>query len=282
MKTIIIRVIILLSLTLTTGIVRAQSTTVAIDDLYVSYIYSAVMGSGNYSINNRQISMFRIPFAYTQRELSNEQSGLKWHAPVTLGYDSLNYPDWLSRIVDDKLAILTLMPGIETMHRANAHWIIKPFANLGGAYDFSRHETILMGIMGIRALGHWTYADHSELRLGSTARYAAEYQLESDHRVGFSLFELGADYRRDIRLKVMDHDTNAGVYYRSQLFLPDWEAGKRANNIETRLILIHEIGASIGLQKPRKVLGISISRVRAGFSFGDHIRGWTIGTEFPF
>ncbi len=254
----------------------------AIEELHVSYIYSAVMGSGNYTIENRRISMLRIPFAYTQRELTADQNGLKWHLPVTLGYDSLNYPDWLSRIIEDELATLTILPGMETMYRMNENWVLKPFSNLGGAYDFSRHETILMGILGLRALGTWIYTDHSELRIGSSARYAMEYQLNSDSRTGFTLLETGADYRRDIRLKVFNHDTNAGIYYRAQLFLPDWDTGEVDDNIHTRLVLIHEIGASIGLQKPRNILGIPISRVRTGYSFGDHIRGWTIGTEFPF
>jgi len=277
----ITRLSILLSLMLVPSVTVAQGGSV-IDQLYVSYIYAAVMGSGNYTIENRQISMLRIPFAYTQRELTEEQSGLKWKLPVTIGYDSLNYPDWLSRFIEDELATLTLLPGVETFHRVSDHWIIKPFTNMGAAYDFSRHETILMAILGIRALGCWTYADTSEIRVGSSARYATEYQLQSDRRNGFTMLEVGADYRRDIKLKIMDHATNTGVYCRTQFFLPEWRVGQPRENLQTRLHLVHEIGASIGLRHPRKILGIPISRVRAGVSFGDRILGWTVGTDFPF
>jgi len=240
------------------------------------------MGSGTYRIENRQISMLRIPFAYTQRKLTEEQNGLKWHAPITLGYDSLNYPDWLSRLVDDELATLTILPGVEFMYRVSENWVLKPFANLGGAYDFTREETILMGVLGLRALGTWVYADDSEFRVGSSARYAAEYQMQSSNQDAFTMVEAGVDYRRDIHLKLFSHDTNVGLYYYVQLFLPEWELGEAEDNFDTRLGLIHEIGASIGLQNPLKILGIPISRVRTGFKFGDNVRGWTIGTDFPF
>lgn len=257
-------------------------TNAPLENVRVSYIYSAVMGTGTYKIDNRRISMLRIPFAYTQHELTEEQNGLKWHAPVVVGYDALNHPDWLSRFVDDELATLTILPGIEFLWRAGDIWVLKPFANLGGAYDFVREETILMGVAGLRALATWVYTDRSEFRFGTSARYAVEHQIRSSSQTGFTMLEAGVDYRRDIHLGVFDHDTNAGLYYLAQLFLSDWETIEAAENIETSLGLIHEVGASIGLQKPRKIIGIPISRVRVGFKFGDDIRGWSIGTEFPF
>ena len=270
-----------LGLILLPGMVAAQTNT-PLEKLRVSYIYSAVMGTGTYKIDNRRISMLRIPFAYTQHELTEEQSGLKWHAPVVVGYDALNYPDWLSRFVDDELATLSILPGIEVMSRATDIWVVKPFANLGGAYDFVREETILMGVLGLRALGTWIYTDESEFRVGTSARYAAEYQIRSGSRTAFAMYEAGVDYRRDIHLRVFAHETNVGVYYLAQLFLPDWDLIETAANVETSIGLIHEVGASIGLQKPRKILGIPISRVRMGFKFGDDVRGWSIGTDFPF
>jgi hypothetical protein len=273
--------IALLGLLLLPAAVVAQTNS-PLEQLRVSYIYSAVMGTGSYKIDNRRISMLRIPFAYTQHELTEEQNGLKWHAPVVVGYDALNYPDWLSRIVDDELATLSIMPGIEILYRAGDIWVLKPFANLGVAYDFVREETIPMGVVGLRALGTWVYTDRSEFRVGTSARYAAEYQIKSSTHSTFTMFEAGVDYRRDIHLKVFAHDTNVGLYYRAQLFLPEWDLIKEAANLESSIGLIHEVGASIGLQKPRKILGIPISRVRVGFKFGDAVRGWTIGTDFPF
>lgn len=255
----------------------------SLDDLAdVSYIYSAVMGTGTYKIEDRRISMLRVPFAWTQRKLTEQQPGIKWTLPVVLGYDALNYPDWLSRFLDDELVTLTAMPGFEVMQAYNDVWVFKPFGNLGLGYDFTRNETILMGVLGLRMLGTWNYDDASELRVGTSMRYAAEYQIQSDRGTGFSMFEGGIDYRRDAYLRLFERKTNGGVYYRAQLFLPSWRVGNQSDGTGTELVLIHEIGASVGLQKPFSILGIPISRVRMGYKFGQNVRGWTFGTEFPF
>ena len=248
----------------------------------VSYIYSAVMGSGTYKIQDRRISMLRVPFAWTQREMTHDVAGIKWHLPVTVGYDALNHSDWLDRFLDDELVTLTVLPGFEIKQALTDYWVFKPFGNLGAAYDFTRNETILMGILGIRGLGTWVYDDASELRVGTSYRYAGEYQIQAGRFTDFSMIEGGVDYRRDTRLNVLSHDTNIGTYYRFQLFLPNWRFDNRQDDGRTELALMHEVGVSVGLRNPWKKYGLSISRIRTGFQFGAGVRGWTFGTEFPF
>lgn len=253
-----------------------------LDELKVSYIYAAVMGTGTYKIEDRRISMLRIPFVYTQQKQSLEQVGIRWHMPVVLGYDALKYEDWLDRLLEDELVTLTILPGFEVQQAYDENWIFKPFGNLGVGYDFSRNETILMGILGIRMLGTWIYEDASELRLGTSFRYAAEYQIQSDTGLGFSMTEAGVDYRRDTNFRVFKRETNIGTYYRAQFFLPGWRLGKRTAEEDIKVGLINEIGLSAGLRKKHKFLGMSYSRVRMGFQFGKNVRGVTFGTDFPF
>ncbi|MDF7798790.1 hypothetical protein P4C99_04920 [Pontiellaceae bacterium B1224] len=253
-----------------------------LDALDVSYIYAAVMGSGTYKINDLRISMLRVPFSYTQQDLTLEQPGIRWDLPVVFGYDALQYEDWVNRFLEDELVTLTIMPGFEVMQHLTEAWVFKPFGNLGMSYDFTRDEPVLMGVLGIRMLGTWEYADASEFRMGTSMRYAAEYQIESDRGLGFSMWEVGFDYRRDTHIRVISRDTNAGVYWRSQLFLPEWTLQKFRRGEDTSVALINEIGVSVGLRHPFKKWGLSASRVRTGFQFGDNIRGWTFGTDFPF
>jgi hypothetical protein len=272
--------LILLVAFLSPSLLPAQ-TNIA-DELSVSYIYAAVMGTGSYKIDDRRISMLRLPFAYTQREMTKEEPGIKWQMPVVLGYDSLNYEDWVSRLIDDELVTLTILPGFEVSQPFNDIWSFKPFGNLGAGYDFARNETILMGVLGIRGLGLWRYEDQSEFRVGASARLAMEYQVRSELDYGFVMYEGGVDYRRDSNIRLFNHKTNLGVYYFFKLFMPEWDVGRTSSSIHADLNLIHEVGVSAGLFKPRKILGISISRVRLGFKFGENLRGITLGTEFPF
>ena len=100
------------------------------DALAVSYVYAAVMGTGTYKIEDRRISMLRIPFAFTQRKMTEDQAGFKWYIPVVLGYDSLNYDDWVSRLIDDKLVTLTILPGFEYQKPLGDTWVLKPYVNI--------------------------------------------------------------------------------------------------------------------------------------------------------
>lgn len=252
------------------------------NDLYVSYIYAAVMGTGTYEIDGRRIAMLRIPFSYRQQKVTEEQVGIRWTLPVVIGYDAFSYEDWLDRLLDDEMVTLTVMPGFEVAQHFSPAWVFKPFGNIGMGYDFVHDKPVVMGVLGIRMLGTYEYADTSELRLGTSARYAAEYQLDTEDYFGFSMMEIGADYRRDTHLDLFSRDTNAGVYWRSQFFLPKWNIHQLNDDEREQVKIINEIGVSVGLRKTYSKWGLTVSRVRMGYTFGDGFHGWAFGTEFPF
>lgn len=252
------------------------------NDLFLSYIYAAVMGTGTYQIDNRRIAMLRIPFSYRQQKVSPDQVGVRWTLPVTIGYDAFTYEDWLDRVFEDELVTLTILPGFEVAQHFTEAWVFKPFGNIGMGFDFVHDKPVFMGVLGIRMLGTYEYADTSELRVGTSVRYAAEYQIDTAEYLGFSMLETGADYRRNIHLKIFSRDTNAGVYWRSQLFLPSWSIHRLREKESDQIKLINEVGVSVGLKKSYSKWGLTVSRVRMGYKFGADIRGITFGTEFPF
>ena len=83
------------------------------DDIFVSYIYAAVMDSGTYTINGRRITMLRIPFSWTLREPDAQNAGWKVLLPVVVGYDDLSSIDSpkIEDLLPDNLASLTVLPG---------------------------------------------------------------------------------------------------------------------------------------------------------------------------
>lgn len=252
-----------------------------IEDLDVSYIYAAVMGTGTYKINGRRITKIHLPISFTRREMTPEQPGLVWSLPVSLGYDTVTEHDWFGDLLDDDLVTLTVLPGLEYQIPLDMTWTLKPFGSLGLGHDFSTGENVWMGVLGAGALGTWILPDSREIRWGVALLAAGESQEKSNYDAGFGLFETGVDLRWPTPLTLADRGVNGGIYYIFQYYISEWEVD-RLQPRESDIGPLHELGFSVGLRKPVRFLGISFSRVRVGLARGSGVTGWTVGTEFPF
>jgi len=252
-----------------------------LEDYNLSYIYAAVMGSGTYKIDGRRITQLQAKFSWTQKEMTSTDVGYSWVAPVGIGYDTVTDNDWLDTIFSENLVTMSVMPGVIAQIPLNDTWTLKPLGNLGAARDFTSEETIVMGVLGLRALGKWYLSDTEELRWGGGMRLAGEYQLKSYDSLAFTILETGIDYRRETGFDLLERKVNAGVYLLYQHYLPAWEITDTPIG-RSEILSITELGVSLGLRRPRKIMGIPINRFRVGYQRGKSFRGWTFGTEFPF
>jgi len=104
------------------GALRAQ--TFEPDEVELSYIYAAVMGTGTYRIRDRRISMFRLPFSWRQHEPGPNRIGREWRLPLVVGYDDLSRvdSDWIQALLPDQLVTLTVLPGLELAFPVRPNW----------------------------------------------------------------------------------------------------------------------------------------------------------------
>ncbi len=254
------------------------------DDLInVSYIHAAVLGTGSYTLNDRRVTMLKLPLSWKQRAETPESLGWRWLAPVVFGYDDLSQVD--SGIIDalmpDQLITLSVMPGLEMIFPVRRNWYLKPFVELGGGRDFRAEETFALAHLGLRSLSHFRLSERWRLQLGAGLRWAGEYQVHSEDTNAFGIAEVGLDVRRDLPWRLFDQRLDVGTYYVYQRYLPVMMMGD-AVDWKNRAMELHEFGLSLGLEEGRKILGISVRRVRVGFKKGGKFQGWTVGTEFPF
>lgn len=249
----------------------------------ISYIYAAVLGTGTYEINGRHLTMIHMPFGSSQIPLGVETPGWRWLFPTVLGYDDLRdvESDWFNTLLPDQLVTLTFLPGIEYIYPVSANWQLKPFVQLGAAQDFSSGETIAMTQFGIRSLSLFPLPNDMELRWGNTLRWAGEYQLDTEDRNSLGVFDTGLDIRSKTPYYFLEKRMDVGAYYIFQQYVPRWRLSDTPDG-EQITVRVHEVGVSVGLRRPYIFLGIPFQRVRLGYKEGDHFRGWTFGTEFPF
>jgi hypothetical protein len=256
---------------------------VDLEDIETSYIYPVVMGTGVYKIDGRQLAMLTIPISITQHRENEDDNdyGLKWYAPVTIGYDQISDTNWLDQLLTEELVTLSIVPGAQLTIPLSDNWLIRTFGQAGIGQDFVSDETFALATLGVGVLGTWKYDSGWEVRWGGAFRYAAEYQFKSNNENGFALMEAGVDVRRDTGFSVMENKINAGAYYRLQSFQPEWTLGEYLID-RSDIHEVHELGISMGLAKPRKEFGVRVTRVRVGYKKGSGVKGWTFGTEFPF
>ncbi len=266
------------------GILAAQEAVdFDIEDIEVSYAYAALMGTGTYKIDSRRITMIRMPFSWTQRKMTETETGFKWHMPVVIGHDKVEGSDWFEELIPDELVTLTALPGFEYQIPISPDWALKPFGHVGYTHDFVSDEDVILAVLGLSSVARF-YLDENrdwELRWGNKIRFAAEHQIKSSFDTSFGILETGLDIRRGLGFVVFEREIDMGAYYRFQHFLPKWNISDAPDD-HADIANVHEFGMSVGLKRPRKLLGITFNRVRVGYKFGDDIKGFSIGGEFPF
>jgi hypothetical protein len=260
----------------------AQEVLYTDEDLEVSYMYPAVLGTGTYLIKGNRLTMLKVPFSW--HDNADESKRTRWRGllPVVAGYNELQSID--SDIIDvlfpNNLVTFTFLPGAEYLFQAGPGWQLKPFMQIGASRDFSTNETIYMAHAGVRSLNLYTPDEKLELRWGNALRWAAEYQVNSGDRLRMSVFETGIDLRYELPVKVLNRRSDIGAYYIYQYLLPKWINTDRLDDPDAKLL--HEVGVSFGLKTPYQVFGMDLDRLRLGYKTGGSFQGWTLGAGFPF
>ena len=249
----------------------------------ISYIHAAVLGTGTYTLNDRRMTMLKLPISWKQRPATAESVGWRWLAPVVLGYDDLSKmdSDIVGALLPDQLVTLSVMPGVEFIYPVNQHLYLKPFVEIGGGRDFNIDENFALTHLGIRSYSPFEVGENWQFRIGAGVRWAGEYQFKSEDTNALGIIDLGFDVRRNLWFKVFEQRANMGAYYIYQRYLPEWSTGNSVD-WDGKAREVHEFGLSLGVPQGKRFLGINLRRVRVGYKKGGKFQGWTLGTEFPF
>jgi hypothetical protein len=243
-----------------------------------SYIFATILGSGVYTLDDGRITVLRLPFSMKLRAEGPSTHGLRLLLPISLGYGSFDPDDPIERWLPTDVSTLSLVPGLEYRQYVTDQLLLKPYAQLGGGYDFRQDVLSGLFVLGSRVL--WDVVDSKPwmIRVGSAVHWAAELQ---ESKSSFGLFEIGFDCRRDLPLSIVGRQLNAGVYTRWRHFLRDWNIAK-TQRAPVRIENLYEIGLIVGWEEPFNILGFDVDSVRGALVFGDEVRAISFGTSFPF
>lgn len=262
-------------------LLQAQTTEPQfIDEAPVNYIYAAVLGTGFYDLNGRQIAVVRMPFSTGKYDLSEDTH---WRViyPVAVGYENIGEDNDFEKWIPSEILSVTAVPGVEFFYAPDETWLVKPFLQLGLGRDFTQDKTTSLLIAGSRILGDMYKSELWDITLGSSLQWAGEHMQHTDQYSSFAMFEAGMDFKRHLPVKVFNRRLNMSFFGVWQHFFL-----QRNNNDPLAKVVdvdnLLKLGFSLGLNKPKKVLGFKVDTVSVGLSFGKNSYALTFGTGFPF
>jgi hypothetical protein len=131
---------------------QAQTITIP-DDTgnLVHFSYATLLGTGQYRLDDRTVTIFRLPLGWTAREATPDKYGINIDIPVAVGlHDYTFFEDVIP--IGDQMSTISAVPGLELEFLVGDRWRVKPAVYTGLGYDISNNEAALIYGAGISAL----------------------------------------------------------------------------------------------------------------------------------
>jgi len=243
-----------------------------------NWYYAAVYGTGAYRIGEETVGVVRLPMAYTIRETTDEDWGLRLTFPVSAAFAEFDLTDMnIGRISAVGLSVL---PGIEAEIPLRPGWVVKPFANAGGGWEFQRDTSAFIWSVGASTLYRRTLENEWLLGLGGKLTYAGYRADGTDSVLG--AVSIGVDLGFPIEMEIAGRQAILGtqlvgtMYFNQlQFLLPGSPTEDVSNEVE--------LAVTLGVRKPIEFLGASFDRIGLGYRQGsDGLKGVRLVASFPF
>ena len=246
----------------------------------VHYAYSALLGTGYYTVDDRRVAVLRAPISYEVRETGGpgERPGIRVKIPITAGLYNFKISDIPELDLDD-LVTVTVMPGVEFNYQINDRWAVDPAVHIGYGRDLTNNDSSLLWGAGIRS----RYAFDTTgipLTLGSEALYAG-YDPDTGPADSIVRLSIGLDARIPTGWSIGSSNMFIGThtiafYYPVSLRFPKVERERASTSSE------FEVGLALGRDPPFEIMGYKFDRVGLAWRFSDVTSSIILVTSFPF
>ena len=247
------------------------------DELF-NWYYASVFGTGYYKIGEEQVGVARVPLRYELRPASAQQWGIRLTLPVTVAFAEFDLENFnLGKVRAQGLSVL---PGLELEIPLAENWWLRPYANLGGGWEFESGQSSTIFSLGATTRYTRPAFEASQLALGARAAYAGySAGSESSQLAQLSLgMELAvpAGFAIAERPALVAFQLSGTVYVKELEFLLP-STGTQQVSREA------ELGIALGVWRPFEVLGVSFDRIGLAYRAGDNgLRGVRLVASFPF
>ena len=247
------------------------------DELF-NWYYASVFGTGYYKIGEEQVGVIRVPLRYELRPASAERWGIRLTLPVTMAFAEFDLDNFnLGKV---RAQGLSVVPGVELEIPLDRDWTLRPYANLGGGWEFETNRSSTIFSLGATTLHTRPAFEDSRLAFGGRIAYAG-YKAgnEASQLLQLSLgteLAVPAGFAIAERAAVVAFQLIGTAYIRElEFLLPSQGARQVAYEAE--------LGVALGVRRAFEVLGVSFDRVGLAYRAGNNgLRGVRLVASFPF
>lgn len=255
---------------------RADREDVAVGQS-VNYVFATDLGSGVYSLGGRTLQIYRLTYTKDLREARDDQLGVRFVLPFTLGFFDFNPIDVISKGPPSRVDSFSIVPGIELDHEMAGDWHFIPYVRAGASVASSSVDGWLYGA-GFRIersaeINGWDTLMRTEFDFaGVSYRHATPTDRFARIRQGF-------DFTRGTGWRVRGREIEFGVYaiYDAILDPPTAPvAGSREESGQA------EFGITFATRPRLKLWRFDAPRIGFGYRMAGNLSAFRIVLGVPF
>ena len=183
-------------------------------EFLVNYAYATWIGTGVYTVGDRQVYTLRVPYSsHMLKESKGKGVGLRLLFPLTLGFEQFEE-------IPENLATIAFVPGLEAIFPVTGNWQLKPFVQGGYGNDNQGNQGAWIYGGGIRSLARFPI-NKWRFDLGNTLMNAFQEHSGEKYDNGFSMFEIGLNVVNPWRFSMLDQNSRIDTFFIYTNFIDD-------------------------------------------------------------
>ncbi len=240
--------------------------------------------SGNLieDFNGQSVKLVRLPISFKLLDPEDRPWKLRLRIPVSLGFYDLRATIEGQLPLETSISTITVQPGVQLVYSVNQDWELKPYLELGGAFDVSGSgggAFLFSG--GITSLTHFPWRNYV-WSVGAQVEYDNGWFEGAELDIaGFTTADVGVDFLFPVAEWGAGRRFEMSAYLMHRRFFPPAQFD-RVNDEILDIDYQHEVGLTFGLEPATRLFGLKMPRLGVAHRWGDGFRSWRLNFGFPF
>jgi hypothetical protein len=243
-------------------------------EFLVNYAYATWIGTGVYTVGDRQVYTLRVPYSsHMLKESKGKGVGLRLLFPLTLGFEQFEE-------IPENLATIAFVPGLEAIFPVTGNWQLKPFVQGGYGNDNQGNQGAWIYGGGIRSLARFPI-NKWRFDLGNTLMSAFQEYSGEKYDNGFSMFEIGLNVVNPWQFSMLDQNSRIDTFFIYTNFIDDLDilfTDRTNEEVKT----LYQVGVALVPDEKYRLGFIRLKGVGVSVMAGDGIQAIRFHTGFPF